>query len=182
MIPILNLLPPENKREINRAKILLLWHEILLLLFIMVSIGSALLYFAQNTLEKRFQEATLTPTAGSSQMTMLNRTVRNINQVLAPLNRVATSSRYFSPLLQALVNQTPPSIAWTALTVDAPGTATLRGTAATRRDLATFKANLESAPQFTRVNLPLQYLLGIGQIEFAMELFFDPIWLNRPLQ
>lgn len=181
MIPSLNFLAPNDQREIRRARIFLLIHESILLIFIIVTIGSGLLFGAGVILENKFQEMTLGPKTASAKIAVLNKDIKLINQKLTQLNHAAVQTYAWSPLLAELISQTPTGIAWMHATFQVNGTFTLQGRARAREDLLTFRDHLAASARFENVNLPLQYLTETADIQFAIELQPRRNQLDSPL-
>lgn len=170
MIPLLNLLSPEDKKKISRRKLLLLLHEILLLFFILTAIGSSVLLAARLILEQKFYEVNAADTPSSPKIAILNRDIRNINKALVNYNHIASRSVNITPFITELIKQTPLQIQWEQFSLREDNNVNLRGIALSRDGLIQFKQNLENLPFVKNINLPLQYLVsGDKDIKFAVD-------------
>jgi len=174
MIPSLNLLPPQKKREHERIKALLLAHEIILFLFITLVLGAVTLLSARLILEQRYREAILEVVPGSSKIIRINRDIRSLNQELTLLATITRPALFWTPFLTSLTKQTPPGIALQSMTLNNESGFHLSGNAATRDDLIAFKTLLEHSPAVRTVDLPLQYLVEEHDIHFMVQATLDP--------
>ena len=161
------------KKEFRRTERLLLAYELLLLVFITVTIGSGMLYFARLTLEQKLQEATLAELPGSSKISALNRDIKNINQTLANLAQISQNTSAISPGIAEIIARTPPGIRFNSLELGENNTLRLQGIARTRADLTALRNALETSPLVVRVELPLQYFVETAQVEFTAEIILN---------
>lgn len=174
MIPSLNLLPPADKKQLRQTHLLLTVYEFAFLCFITVAIGSAAMFFAQSALQDKLQELTLAEIPGSSKLATLNRNVRTINQTVERLARITKNVEYWSPRIADIVGHTPSGIRFNSLSLEADTVATIQGVAQTRNDLKIFRDTLGTSPFITRIDLPLQYFVEQAQVEFTLEIVFQP--------
>jgi hypothetical protein len=181
MIPALNLLSPAQKSEITRSKILLMVHEIALLLFIGIVLGSIALFGARMMLEKRFREVILEQVPGKTEVAQLNKSIHSLNQRITSLDKITSSYAYLSPITIKLAQYTPDGITWNAFRIEENKTFTLTGNSITRADLVVFIEALENEPMITNVDLPLQYLVQESDIDFTLQGTIDKALLNQPL-
>lgn len=173
MIPALNLLPAAYKKEFRHTEWLLLAYELLLLIFITVSVGSGMLYLARTTLEQKLEEATLTQLPGSSKISALNRDIKTINHSLINLGQIAQTTSSPSSTIAKIVVLTPSGIRFNSLELTGNNILLIQGVASTRDNLTKFRNSLETSPLVTRVNLPLQYFVEKSQVEFTAEIIFN---------
>ena len=172
MVPALNLLSPQEKHALKRTKLLLLIHEVLFFLFIMVTLGSIILFGARLLLEKKFNEISIAEIPGAPKIAVLNRDIRVINEKLSELSALTANFHPWSPSIIELIRHTPKGITWEALNLRTDGHAILRGKATTRDELANFRTMLQTDPTITSIDLPLQYLVPTHNIEFAIEITY----------
>lgn len=169
MIPTLNLLSPKDQDEMRRAKLLLIIHEVLLLLFMAAVLGAATLLGARLILEQRFREVIIEEVPGTEKVARLNRDIQHINQRIALIERLTSNFAYQFPSLKELAELTPPGISYNLLNLREDGTLTMKGTANKRADLLELKSLLEQSPRFLDITLPLQYLIGQQNIDFGLD-------------
>ncbi|MDO8505262.1 MAG: hypothetical protein Q7S48_01630 [bacterium] len=174
MQPSLNLLSPTDKKKLRQMHLLLSLYEAVLSTFIMIAIGSAMMFFARTTLEDKFQEVTLSETPGSSKFATLNRDIHTINIALTRLEQSIQTVHYWSPRIAQIATHTPPGIRFNSFEIGEDGKTTIQAVARTRNDLTAFRDALSTSPSITRINLPLQYFVEKEQVEFIIELLFEP--------
>lgn len=170
MIPILNLLSPQQKKEMALAKTLLIVHEMLLLIFIVVTVGSSILLGARLMLEQKFRATMLEQAPGSAKITKMNREVTQINLRLSALNRVSSSFSPWTAFITNLLKATPDGVEWKALQVNSEDRGLiLTGFAPTRDALLKLRDNLSQLPYLSELNLPLHYLIDNNNIDFVLD-------------
>jgi|GEM_PF-987668 len=169
MMPYLNLLSPADQKEVTRVRVLLLTHEIILFIFIFISIGSAGLLLARTLLEQKFQQTLLEKIPGSKEVAILNRDIRIINKQTLLIDRAIKLYHPWSPILVELATLTPPSVQIETMQIQNGATMLMRGHANTREELLTFKDRLEKSPYTVRLVIPLQSLAQDQDITFTVE-------------
>lgn len=173
MLPSLNLLPTEHKKEIRRAKMFLFIHEIILFIFIAIVLGSATLLAARLMLEQKFREVVIEKTPGTTKISRLNRNIQNINQRLIALEEITQKSATWSDTILKIITQTPPQINYKSFSIFEDKSIKLHGTADTRDALMNFKNTLESSDYIASVDLPLRYLVKTQDIDFNLKIILS---------
>ncbi len=174
MHPSLNLLSPIDKKKLRQMHLLLTLYEAVLLIFIMVTIGSAAMFFARAMLEGKLQEVTLSEIPGSSKLTTITRDIHTVNKTITHLERSIKNVNYWSPRILDILAHTPPGIRFNSLNMDEESKVTIQAVARTRSDLTAFRDALGTSPSITRIDLPLQYFVEKEQVEFTITIVFQP--------
>lgn len=174
LLPYLNLLAPDDRRETWRSKWLLLLHEICLFLFIFIALGSAGLLAARILLEQKFQQTVLETIPGSQEVALINRDIRVLNRQLSNLDRAIKNYRVWSPLLIEISQTAPEGIRYDLVQFNESGTIFMRGQAIARDDLILLKETLKKSPNTKELKIPLQDLAQQNDILFSIERIVDP--------
>ncbi|MBI4135343.1 PilN domain-containing protein [Candidatus Uhrbacteria bacterium] len=180
MIPALNLLSPEQKKEVKHSRIFFLIHEMLLFIFIATVLSAAALLSARLMLEDKFQAIILESTPGTTRIAKVNRDIHAINQQITQLQRVASGYVRWSPLLRDFSARTPKTVRWQNLQLENQKIL-LAGIAETRNALLEFQNNLEQSPYVKALDLPLRYLTTGENNPFMLEINLDMTSLTFPL-
>ncbi|MDO8581286.1 MAG: hypothetical protein Q7S16_00215 [bacterium] len=167
---IINLLSPEKQRlhairvVFHRTKTILELTLILACCIAIITIGTK--YFLVQTV---LTFAT-TPTT-NIHTRELEIAVRKTNKTTALLDRLQKDTTPWSTFFIHLSNAMPESITITEMTVNKKATPQfiLKGKAATRSDLLTFKTALEQLPFITNLSFPLTNLLSPKDINWQLE-------------
>lgn len=181
MIPALNLLPADQKKDIKYTRTFLLLHEILLFAFIAVVISSALMLTARIMLENKFQSITIENIPGATRVAKLNRDITRINQQLTQIKGVARNYVKLSALVADLSDRTPQDVNWHTFQILENNKILITGVAQNRDSLIAFQSRLEQSPYIRTLDLPLQYLTAGKDNPFKLEITFESASLSFPL-
>ncbi|KKW36393.1 MAG: hypothetical protein UY81_C0030G0006 [Candidatus Giovannonibacteria bacterium GW2011_GWA2_53_7] len=101
----------------------------------------------------------------------MERSVRNVNQATALLERLSDDTTFWTPALVQLTQIVPPSVTLTEMTLNNKRTPhlALKGAAATRNDLLVFKTAIERLPFVNALNFPLTNLLAPADIQWQLD-------------
>lgn len=151
----INLLPPAIKQEKEYRKILSFVSYFLSCLFIILILFTAVVYLAdmsivtdinKNAKEIVRQEDTLKGLEDTSKK------VDIINSKLDKISSIDSNKVIWSNVIKDLANDTPQNVQITTLSLDKEtNKIQLTGSAATRRDIASFKEKLEASKYFKNV-------------------------------
>lgn len=179
MIPSLNLLALPQKQELKRMKFLLLMHEILLFIFIAISVGASTILAARIILERKFEEIVRTEIPGAAKIARLNRDIRTINGRLTRLDQLTSSFSARSEVIARIVEKVPPGISWNALIAEQDDKIIISGRAQKREELIQFKEHLLALPLVKTLDLPLSFLVKEKQLDFTIVITVAPAPLAR---
>lgn len=181
MIPALNLLPTEQKKDVQYTRTFLLIHEMLLFVFIATVISSAALLSARIMLENKFHSITIEETPGTTRVAQLNRKISKVNRELNQIQRATKEYVKWSPFIADLTARTPRAVNWHTFQILDTDKLLLTGVAQTREALVEFRDNLEPSPYVQSLELPLRYLTAGEDNPFNLEIIFDSKALSFPL-
>lgn len=151
----INLLPPNIKKVKEYQKILSFISYFFACIFLILIFFTVIVYIAdmsiitdinKNSKEITSQEATLKSLEDISEKVIV------INSKLDKISQVDTNRVIWSNVLKDLANDTPKNLQIASLSLDKESSKIqLTGSAATRRDIASFKEKLEASKYFKNV-------------------------------
>lgn len=177
MIITLNLIPPQQKKEL---KLLQTYHYLKNLIFLAL-IGTILiaviLLIAKIILQNNFNKTINQTYLAVGLAKFSNLEIKKFNQDLKELKEI--QKQYFPWLnfFLSLSKIVPEEITLQKLNLDDKATVQIKGVAKTRSDLLKFKDNLEKSNLFDKFTIPLEFLLKKENVEFDLnlKLFFEKI-------
>ncbi len=174
---VFNVLPQKQKAFIRRLSVVRRASVVLALFSVCCLIATTLLlpsyYFSISKMD--FADQRLEAfNAANPQIASENidATVNDINAKLLLLSKVQSSYQVHAKAIESLLNDRTSGITLSRMTYSEKTTAArtleVRGTAATRDDLYTFKSKLDADPNFSKTDLPISYFIGNANINFIL--------------
>lgn len=176
-----NLLSPEKRRE-RTFRTFFVQTKTLLegVLFITVVLATIMIGTKLFLLETLLTFATTSTTHVPTRE--LERAIRRTNQATALIERLERETTPWSTLLIATTEATPPNVTLREVILNkktAPHL-TMRGMAATRTDLLSFKTRLEKLPFVVELSFPVANLLSPKDVSWQMTATINRAKLTNP--
>lgn len=173
MFLTLNLIPQEFKRELALHAAYILLKKFFILLFCVLFITSASLFFARIYLKEKLDELTTQSQALSFQTKDIKEKVTTLNSILTGTRQVLESTRAWAPTLDAIESNIPSDISVNSIlltTETSPATIQLTGTSPSRDVYLAFEQSLKKLPFIASVSSPIQNILSTDENPFALTL------------
>lgn len=166
---LLNLLPPEKKKLLNRMYLILYFRFIIeIVLFYSVIVATSLVlvsYFLDANLQI-VQEKTASLERGYGQ---INQEIKKVNQDLENLSLILSSFRDWSAPLAEIIKNVPSNISLNGLNLNQTNkTLNVQGLAKTREDLLNFKEKLAQSALVKKIEIPVSSLITKENISFSL--------------
>ena len=181
----LNLLPPTQRAEIKKERIFSVIESSLCIFLIILIFIALVLFFARKTLENNLKELSSQDIKTTSEISILNEKIQEINETLEVADEIQKKTKNTSPFILEFSKTIPQGVLINSFQINTKdNSVNIKGWAKTRSDLLKFKENLEKSDKFDQVQIPLSNLLEKENIEFDFSCFFresvaNPIANNR---
>ena len=180
----INLLPPENQKEIRSSRINThfldfgIWVVLSLLVFSTVLFISFLIL--RGNLNAREEEVARENRAlAEVKETSVRKEVEDYNQNLTNFQTLAETSETWSKVLIEIAKNLPINLTIDSLSINRlDHKVELSGHAATRGAVLDFRHNLLNSRMFSRVNFPLSNLEKPAELNWKYRFFFNPDFLK----
>lgn len=170
---MLNLLPPQQKRELRLGILNQAITSTTIAVVFMILILALLLVVAQGfltmNLEKANQELDfLQAKEEMKQLEGLEKEIKDLNRNLAFLDKHYKERNLFSLFLDSLITDVPSGIRFNEIDINESDRINISGHASTREILLVFKSNLERASYVSNFDFPLANLTQARDINFFL--------------
>ena len=179
----LNLLPTIQKEKIKKMAICSLCENLIVSVFVSLSIIGAVFLISDNILQNNLIEFTAKTTGLPSQRQGLDMEIKKINSELKIINSIQGKFIKWSDFLLVLNETIPEKVRLTNIEIKSKNVSdetggtrkslALTGTAAMRDDLLKFQKNLENHPIFLEIESPISNILQQKNIEFTLNVQLD---------
>lgn len=170
----LNLIPPEQKKDLKQKRIYVTIKELVMLVLLFTSLVAILLLAAKSVLEEQLSYLIEKNAATIQVGQATNRQIFAINQKINAVEKIQKDFKKWSVFFDQLAQLTPSRISYSLAKVyRQEGLVELQGTAKTRNDLIQLQKNLENSPLFKKINLPLSDLLAKENSSFSLRAEID---------
>lgn len=172
----LNLLSEKSKQEVRQQRLFVLFLKTELILTLLIIAGGAIFF----TAEKMLSASVLKLSGETSRIIKVSGDtygleVKKINESLAAVSDIQKDFIPYSRLLKNISALTPDGVSLTYLKINTPTKAIkIRGRAILRENLLALEKNLKNAPCLTKVEIPIADKLKKENIDFDIDLEFDP--------
>ena len=156
----INLLSPNQKRELKIKRIYVAIKELVMLVLLFTSIIAILLLGSKYILDNRLAKL-IERNAYTIQENMeVIRKIGSLNTKINVIDQIQNNFKEWSIFLVSLTNETPENISYDSIKINyGDALIELKGVARNREDLIKLKENLDNSKFLTNINLPLQSLL-----------------------
>ena len=170
MIITLNLIPPQQKKELKLLQIYIYLKNIIFIILVGVILIAVTLLLAkiilQNNFNKTINQTYLT--VGIAKFSNLE--IKEFNQRLKQVEEIQGQYLPYLNFLFTFTDLVPKEVTLQKLNLNDKLMLQINGLADTRDDLLNFKNNLEKANLFDEFTIPLENLLEKEEVKFELNL------------
>lgn len=180
----LNLLPPEQKKQIYLERINR-WLVFYMASFCAILSGFFLVLlfiYALISIESRTAQTSYRVAQTGSQgqdLSSYEKLAQNFNQELEKVRSIQKNHKNYSLLFEKLLPLVPLNIRFDSIQINANGKIMLTGFAYNREQIIEFKENLENSKDFSNVESPISNLVKQSNIDFSLVFNFNPEMLKK---
>lgn len=157
---IINLLSPEQKKELKIKRIYLAIKEVVMLILLFTSIIAIMLGVSRYVLEEQLADIIERNISTINAGQQVNNQIIVLNKKINLINDVQKNFKHWSVFFKKISQLTPDEIIYNSLKIyHQEAILELQGTAQTRQDLLKLQKNLEESQLFKKVDLPLNNLI-----------------------
>lgn len=166
----INLLSPDQKRELKIKKIYIAVKELVMLILLFTSIIAIMLIISRYVLEQQLANLIKSNVNASQAGGQINKQITALNKKINIIGQIQQNSKKWSSFFSQLATATPTGIAYNFLKIDSQGkTVELQGIAKNRQDLLKLQKNLTESGLSNQVDLPLSSLLSRENNNFNLQ-------------
>lgn len=164
---ILNLLTKERRHDLSRRVSFVVLKNSLAVVVILVTVVAVTLLASKLALTNAFNELVAQSALVTREYSGINTDIRNLNLEVQYLYAIQAKSVPVSPVVAHLFTIVPDGVTFSSLGIDTKNNLiSIRGRAATRDILVSFRSTLEASPWFDDVSSPLSNIVVKSNIPF----------------
>ncbi|RJR31039.1 hypothetical protein C4569_03305 [Candidatus Parcubacteria bacterium] len=165
----LNLLSPEQKKEIRLLRFFIVTKIIIIYLLLFLIITAIVLLFAKMILQNYFNKVVANYNLNSKTGALLSQDIKQFNKKLKSIQSIQNDFVPWSDLIFKINEIVPENILLYAIEIKkTSGDLQLTGRAKTRDDLKNFEKNLNDSGLFESIKIPFTSLLEKENIDFKI--------------
>lgn len=169
----LNIIPENLKKERSLKQLFVNLYGLLSFLLVNICVYAIILLVLQLILELQFIKISGETTVIMKSSENYTNKIRVINNQVSEAAQIQEDAVYWSLLFEDLSNNTPDDIKLNSVNINkTKDSLNIKGLAATRESLITFKEWLEGRDQFQNIDFPVKNLLEKENISFDIKAEF----------